>query len=135
MLTGAVLFVADLLRSITVPHELDFISASSYCGCESTGVVDVRATLRTDLTSRHVLIVEDIVDTGRTMRRLLGLVEDAGAASVAVCTLLDKPARRCEAVTVDYCGFAIDDHYVYGYGLDLNGKHRGLPHIAYVLRN
>ncbi len=135
VLTGAALFVADLVRALTVEHEIDFVRASSYRDCRSTGEVTIPASVQTDLTGRHILIVEDIVDTGRTMCRLLEHLQDAGAASLAICTLLDKPSRRCEPVSVHFCGFTIDDHYVYGYGLDLNGRYRGLPHIAYVPRN
>lgn len=135
VLKGSVVFLADLIRSITIPIDYDFVAISSYgADTRSSGVVRLLKDLDASIEGRHVLIVEDIVDTGWTLR-LSYLAENMKArkaASVKVCSLLDKPSRRQVDVGVDYCGFVIDDVFVIGYGLDYNGKYRNLPYVAVV---
>lgn len=133
ILKGAFVFLADLVRSISIPLTIDFVAVSSYgASTKASGVVRISKDLDESVENKHVLIVEDIVDTGLTLR--LGyLVENLRArkaASVRVCTLLDKPSRREAAVQLDYVGFVIPDKFVVGYGLDFNGQYRNLPYIA-----
>ena len=132
VLKGGVTFLTDLMRQITVPHEIDFMAISSY-GVgqrESTGAVRLIMDLKTDIAGRDVLIVEDIVDSGRTMDYLLRLFWARKPASLRVCTLLSKPGRREIDVPLDYVGFDIPDEFVLGYGLDLDEKYRNLPYVA-----
>jgi hypoxanthine phosphoribosyltransferase len=132
VLKGAVPFLTDLMRHITVPHEIDFMAISSY-GVgrrESSGAVRLIMDLQADIAARDVLIVEDIVDSGRTMDYLLRQFRARNPASLRVCTLLNKPSRREVDVPLDYVGFDIPDEFVLGYGLDLDEKHRNLPFVA-----
>jgi hypoxanthine phosphoribosyltransferase len=132
VLKGAVAFLTDLMRQITVPHEIDFIAISSY-GVgqrESTGAVRLIMDLKADIEGRDVLIVEDIVDSGRTMDYLLRTFWARKPASLQVCTLLNKPSRRVVDVPLDYIGFDIPDQFVLGYGLDLDEKYRNLPYVG-----
>lgn len=132
VLKGGITFLTDLMRKITVPHEVDFLAISSY-GVgqrESTGAVRLVMDLKGDIAGRDVLIVEDIVDTGQTMDYLLRLFWARQPASLRVCTLLDKPSRRTIDVSLDYIGFDIPDEFVLGYGLDLDEKYRNLPYVA-----
>jgi len=133
ILKGSAIFLADLIRSIDLPLDYDFVAISSYgADTRSSGVVRLLKDLDTSIEGRHVLIVEDIVDTGWTLR-LSYLVENMKArraASVKVCALLDKPCRRKVDVGVDYCGFVIEDYFVIGYGLDYNGRYRNLPYVG-----
>lgn len=136
VLKGAAVFLADLLRCIEVPADYEFVSISSYgSGTSPSGEVNVLSGVNASLKERHVLIVEDIVDTGWTLRmsRLAETILDQGALSVKVCALLDKPSRREVDVSIDYRGFVIDNHFVVGYGLDWNGCYRNLSYIG-VLR-
>ncbi|MBM3495083.1 MAG: hypoxanthine phosphoribosyltransferase, partial [Armatimonadetes bacterium] len=127
ILTGAVVFMSDLIRHICVPTEIDFMAVSSYgSGTSSTGQVRILKDVATPVQGRHVLVVEDIVDTGLTLRRLCRIVESRGPASLATCALLDKPSRRTTDVRVDYSGFTIPDTFVVGYGLDSAGYYRNL---------
>ena len=131
VLKGAVFFLADLMRHIEVPCEVDFMAVSSYGSATKTsGVVRIIKDLDTDLTDRHVLIVEDIVDSGLTLSYLMRNLESRGPASLAVCALLTKPARRAIEVPVRYVGFEIPDKFVVGYGLDFAERHRNLPYVA-----
>ena len=133
VLKGAFVFLADLARSISIPLELDFISISSYkSSTESGGIVNVVKDLECDVEGKHVLIVEDIVDTGWTLKMsyLADNLYARKAAGVGVCTLLDKPDRRQVAVELDYVGFVIPNKFVVGYGLDFNGLYRNLPFIG-----
>jgi hypoxanthine phosphoribosyltransferase len=133
VLTGAVVFVADLMRAVTGPVECDFIAVSSYGGgTRSLGVVTIRGDLVTPVVDRDVVIVEDIVDSGRTLAAVKSVLEARGSRSVRTCSLLDKRERREVAVAVDYVGFAIPNEFVVGYGLDLGGLYRNLPCIATV---
>jgi hypoxanthine phosphoribosyltransferase len=132
VLKGGVAFLTDLMRQITIPHEIDFLAISSY-GIgqrESTGAVRLVMDLRADIAGRDVLIVEDIVDSGRTMDYLLRLFWARQPASLRVCTLLNKPSRREVDVPLDYVGFDIPDKFVLGYGLDFDEKYRNLPFVG-----
>lgn len=133
ILKGGAMFMTQLAKYITVPMTMDFMVLSSY-GNEliSSGSVHIKKDLDDDITGKHVLIVEDIVDTGRTLYFLKDLLKDRQAASVRICTMLDKPARRIMPVEVDYTGFQIQDEFVLGYGLDYEQRYRNLPYIAYV---
>jgi hypoxanthine phosphoribosyltransferase len=132
VLKGGVAFLTDLMRRITVPHEIDFMAISSYGGqrTESSGVVRILMDLHADIAGRHVLLVEDIVDSGRTMDYLLRALQARNPASLRVCTLLNKPCRRVVDVPLDYIGFDIPDDFVLGYGLDFDEKYRNLPFIG-----
>ncbi len=132
VLKGGVAFLTDLMRQITIPHEIDFLAISSY-GVgqrDSTGAVRLVMDLKGDIAGRDVLIVEDIVDSGRTMDYLLRLFWARKPASLRICTLLNKPERRVIEVPLDYVGFDIPDKFVLGYGLDFDEKYRNLPHVA-----
>lgn len=134
VLRGATFFLADLARALTIPCAIDFMAVSSYGpGTESTGVVRILKDLDEPIAGRHVLVVEDIVDTGRTLGYLLSLLRRREPASLEVCALLDKAPRRIQHHTIAYCGFQIPDRFVVGYGLDYQQRHRTLPYVA-VLR-
>jgi hypoxanthine phosphoribosyltransferase len=132
VLKGGVSFLVDLMREITIPHEVDFLAISSYGKGqrESTGVVRILMDLGSSIEDRDVLIVEDIVDSGRTMNYLLRTLWARNPASLSVCTILNKPSRREVDVPLDYTGFDIPDEFVLGYGLDLDEKFRNLPYVA-----
>ena len=134
VLKGAVIFMADLMRNITIPCKIDFITASSYhAGTESSGTVSVTDELSVkDVHGYDILIVEDILDTGRTLQKLSDLFSKKGAASVKICTLLDKPERRDPSVTIrpTYIGAQVRNEFVVGYGLDYDQKYRNLPFIG-----
>jgi len=131
VLRGALIFTADLIRCLRVPARVDFIAISSYeDGTESSGVVRITKDLDDSIEGRHVLVVEDIIDTGLTLRYLLENLATRSPANVKVCALLDKPSRRRAAVEADYVGFTIGDEFVVGYGLDHAQRYRGLPYVA-----
>ena len=131
VLKGSVLFLADLMRHITVPHAIDFMATSSYgTAFESSGVVRILKDLDQSIEDRDVLIVEDIIDTGRTLDYLVRILRARRPASLEICTLLNKPARREVDVPVKYIGFDIPDKFVLGYGLDFQEKYRNLPYVA-----
>lgn len=130
ILKGSFYFLADLSRAIDLPVEIDFVALSSYASTESTGSVQFRMDLTADLAERDVLVVEDIVDTGRTLDALLGVLRERGPASLSVCTLLDKLERREIEVAVDHVGFNVPNEFVVGYGLDLDERYRNLPYIG-----
>ena len=132
VLKGAVIFAADLMRRLDSNVTIDFLRAASYQGSESTGEVVVRTIPETPLTGRHVLLVEDILDTGRTLAAVRRWARAQRPASLASATLLDKPSRRVEQAHAEYTGFTIDDHFVVGYGLDYEQRYRQLDSI-YVL--
>jgi hypoxanthine phosphoribosyltransferase len=134
VLVGAAVFTADLLRSITIPCFLDYVAISSY-GKEtrSSGVVRILKDLDESVESRHVIIIEDIVDTGLTLNYLLDMMRHRNVASVKVCSMLDKPSRRLTNVQVDYVGFEVPDEFVVGYGLDFAQRYRNLPYVG-ILR-
>lgn len=131
ILKGAFIFLADLSRRLTVRHQVDFMSLSSYGATATTsGEVRIIMDLRTFIRGKHVIIVEDIVDTGYTLRYLYQLLEAREPASLRTCVLLSKPDRRQVALTIDYLGFEIPDRWVVGYGLDFAERYRTLPYIA-----
>jgi hypoxanthine phosphoribosyltransferase len=134
VLKGGVVFLTDLMRQLTIPHEIDFMAISSY-GVgqrESTGAVRLLMDLQRDIQGREVIIVEDIVDSGRTMEYMLRTLWARQPASLRVCTLLNKPSRRVTDVPLDYVGFDIPDEFVVGYGLDCDEKYRNLGYIGVV---
>lgn len=133
VLKGGSFFMCELAKRITVPVSLDFMSVSSYGGdTKSSGVVRIVKDLDESLTGKNVLVVEDIVDSGRTLSYLLDMLRERGPVDVKLCTLLDKPDRRVVDVKVDYTGFQIPDEFVVGYGLDYDQKYRNLPYIGIV---
>ena len=135
VLKGSFIFLADLARHLTVPHHVDFIALSSYSrGAVSTGEVRLIMDTRTNVTGRHMLIVEDIVDTGYTLEYLLRTFRARQPASLRTCVLLSKPERRQVEVPTDYLGFEISDVWVVGYGLDYADRFRTLPYIAVLKR-
>ena len=133
VLKGGVFFMCELAKRITVPVSMDFMSVSSYGdGTSSSGVVKIAKDLDEALEGKDVLVVEDIIDSGRTLYYLLDILAKRHPNSMKLCTLLDKPERRVRDVTVDYVGFEIPDEFVVGYGLDYAQKYRNLPYIGVV---
>jgi hypoxanthine phosphoribosyltransferase len=131
VLKGAVLFVSDLMRQITVPCEIDFMAVSSYgSATRSSGVVRILKDLDGSIEGKHVLIVEDIIDSGLTLQYLMRNLRSRGPASIEVCSLLTKPSRREVEVPIRYTGFELPDRYAVGYGLDLAQRYRNLPYVA-----
>ncbi|HEX4216590.1 MAG TPA: hypoxanthine phosphoribosyltransferase [Candidatus Dormibacteraeota bacterium] len=130
VLKGAAVFAADLLRSLSIPAELEFVRASSYGGgTASSGKVKFAHLVEGPLTGRHVLLIEDIVDSGRTISVIAQQLRRSKPASIRIAALLDRPARRTEEVSIDFTGFSIPDRFVIGYGLDYAGLYRELPDI------
>ena len=130
ILKGATVFAADLLRSLSIPAELEFVRASSYpTGTSSNGRLKLAHMVEGTLVGRHVLLVEDIVDSGLTVNVITKRIRRMGPASLRIAALLDRPARRVVEVKIDFCGFVIPDRSVIGYGLDYAGLYRELPHI------
>jgi len=131
VLRGAVIFMADLARAISRPVTIDFIAVSSYgASTHSSGVVRIIKDLDEDVTGKHLLLVEDIIDSGLTLKYLYDNLKSRNPASVRICTLLSKPSRRKVDVPVDYNGFTIPDDFVVGYGLDFAEKYRNLPFVG-----
>ena len=132
ILRGGVVFLVDLMRSITVPHTLDFMAVSSYgIGARnSTGQARITLDLNTDIRDRNVLLVEDIIDSGFTLEAVLGFLGSRHPKSLKVCVLLDKAERRQTEVPITYSGFVIPDKFIFGYGLDVDEYYRNLPFIA-----
>ena len=133
VLKGGSFFMCELAKRITVPVSLDFMAVSSYGDAtKSSGVVKIVKDLDESIKDKDVLVVEDIVDSGRTLSYLLEMLKDRNPASLRLCTLLDKPARRVVEVKTDYTGFQIPDEFVVGYGLDYDQRYRNLPYIGVV---
>lgn len=134
ILKGGVMFLTDLMRHISLPHEIDFLAVSSYGkgARESTGNVRIDMDLTAQVIGKHVLIVEDIIDSGHTLRFVMDVMLARQPASLKLCTLLDKPSRRTIDIPIDYTGFQIEDKFVFGYGLDLDEKFRNLPFVGVV---
>ena len=133
VLKGGVFFMCELAKRITVPVSLDFMQVSSYGDAtESSGIVRIKKDLDDTMENKEVIIVEDIIDSGRTLSYLLRILKGRHPASIKLCTLLDKPERRVTDVEVDYCCFNIPDEFVVGYGLDYAQKYRNLPYIGVV---
>lgn len=130
LLTGTVLFLADLIRSINLPMRLDFMGVSSYAGGTVSRELVFTKELRLDVRGRDVLLVDDILDTGRTLAAALKKLRKLRPASIRTCVLLDKPSRRVEAIRADYVGFEIADLFVVGYGLDFAERYRNLPFVG-----
>ena len=131
VLRGAFIFMADLVRALPRPHTCDFLAVRSYGDAtETSGVVEITNDLGLPIEGKHVLLVEDIVDTGLTLKYLVGLLAARKPASLRICALLSKPSRRRVEVKVDFLGFEVPDVFVVGYGLDAAQKHRHLPYIA-----
>lgn len=131
VLRGSFIFMADLVRAITVPCRVDFMAVSSYgSGTTSSGQVKITKDLSESIEGRDIIVVEDILDSGNTLSYLFQLLQARHPASVRLCTLLDKPSRRTKPITADYTGFAVDDLFVVGYGLDYAEKYRNLPYIG-----
>ena len=130
ILKGSVVFLSDLMRQIDGPVSCDFLGVSSYEGTESTGIVRITHDPRDSLEGQHVLIVEDIVDTGLTLDYILRTLGVRNLESLKVCTLLDKPSRREVEVPVDFTGFEIPNEFVVGYGLDIDEYYRNLPYVG-----
>jgi hypoxanthine phosphoribosyltransferase len=133
VLKGACVFAADLMRQLSVEANLQFIRARSYSGTESRGQVDITLMPEIGVADRDVIVVEDILDTGRTTSAIMERLRGEGAMSVALCTLLDKPSRRVVPVRAEFTGFQIDDLFVVGYGLDCDERYRCLPDVRVLL--
>ena len=133
ILKGSIFFTCELAKRITSPVELEFMSVSSYgSDTKSSGVVKIMKDLDTSIEGKNVIVVEDIIDSGRTLSYLLENLQTRKPKTLRLCTLLDKPERRVTQVNVDYVGFVIPDEFVVGYGLDYDQKYRNLPYIGYV---
>jgi len=131
VLKGSFIFMADLVRNIDLPCDIDFMTVSSYGEkSQTTGAVKIVMDLKRDIEGRDIIIVEDILDSGLTLHYLLGILEARNPASIKLCTLLDKPSRRRVNVDVEYSGFSIPDEFVVGYGLDYAERYRNLPYIG-----
>ena len=133
VLKGCFVFMSDLVRSVTVPCSLDFMAVSSYKGTSSTGAVAIQKDLGQNIEGRHIIIVEDILDSGMTLNYLQSYLQNRNPASITIATLMDKPSRRKAPVYAKYSCFEIPDAFVVGYGLDYNEQYRNLPYIG-VLR-
>ncbi|MFC1959272.1 hypoxanthine phosphoribosyltransferase [Chloroflexota bacterium] len=134
VLKGGMLFLSDLMRNISLPHHIDFMAVSSYGANarQSSGAVRIEMDLHTDIANRHLIIVEDIIDSGHTLNYIMRILAARQPASVKICTLLSKPDRREVDIDVDYVGFEIPNKFVFGYGLDLDEYYRDLPFIGVV---
>lgn len=131
VLKGSFMFMADLVRAITIPCTVDFMSVSSYgSGTKSSGEVKIVKDFDNSIDGRHVIIVEDILDSGRTLSYLMKTLKARGAESIALCTFLDKPERRVVPVEVAYSGFRVPDSFIVGYGLDYDQRYRNLPYVG-----
>lgn len=131
VLKGGVMFLVDMARSLELTVEFDFMVVKSYVGTESTGKIEIVKDLEDPIEGENIILVEDIIDTGRTLSYLIEYLKAKNPASITVCTLLDKPERRVvDGVIPDYIGFVIPDEFVVGYGLDYNQKYRNLPYVA-----
>ena len=132
ILTGAFIFTSDLVRRLKMPVTVDFMQVSSYVGEISSGVLKIKKDLSYDIEGKDVLIVEDIVDTGRTLALLMEQLQKRNPASLKVCTAFDKPARRVNSFVPDYNGLTVPDEFIVGYGLDLDGEYRNYDDIRIV---
>ncbi|MBR2215410.1 MAG: hypoxanthine phosphoribosyltransferase [Selenomonadaceae bacterium] len=135
ILKGAVIFYTDLVRQIDLPVEFDFMIASSYGNSSlSSGNVKILKDLDYDIAGKHVIVIEDIIDTGHTMSYLRKILPARSPASVKICAFLSKPSRRQVDVAIDYCGFEVPDEFLVGYGLDYAGRYRNLPYVGVLKR-
>ncbi len=132
ILKGAYIFLADLSRAMSVPHTIDFMAVSSYgSSTKTSGIVRIMKDLDSPTFQKHVIIIEDIIDTGLTLKYITKVIQTRSPASLEICTLLDKSAHHPCSIVADYVGFKIPDHFVIGYGLDYDQHYRNLPYIAY----
>ena len=133
ILRGSIFFTTELAKRIELPMEIDFMTVSSY-GAEtvSSGVINIKKDLESSIEGKNVIVVEDIIDSGNTLSRLLQLFKSRNPKTLTLCTLLDKPARRETQVAVDYTGFEVPDKFIVGYGLDWDQRYRNLPYIGFV---
>lgn len=132
-LRGAILWMSDIMKNITLDTEIDFIVASSYgSGTTSTGLVKITKDIDTNIYGKNVIIIEDIVDTGTTLMRLVERLNDRNPKCIKVCTMLDKPSGRKVDFKADYVGFTVEDLFIVGYGLDFDQKYRDLPYVSYL---
>lgn len=135
VLKGSIVFMADLMRAVTIPVSIDFMAVSSYgAGTKSSGVVKIVKDIDIELAGKDLLIVEDILDSGMTLQYLKEMLSGRSPASIRVCTLCDKPSRRTAAVQADYVGFEVPDEFIVGYGLDYAEHYRNLPDIGVLKR-
>lgn len=132
ILKGSVMFMSELAKNVKNNVVLDFMEASSYEGTESTGNVKINKDIKNSIEGKDVIIVEDIIDTGRTLTYVLEYLKQKNPNSIKIATMLSKPSRRVMELNVDYIGFSIEDKFVVGYGLDYNEKYRNLPYIGYI---
>jgi hypoxanthine phosphoribosyltransferase len=131
VLKGSLVFLADLIRAMEMPVSIDLMEVSSYgAGTETSGQVRILKDLSKPINGRHVIVVEDIIDTGLTLNYLLKYLADKAPASISIVCLLDKPARRLAEIPIDYTGFSIPDRFVVGYGLDYDERYRNLPYVG-----
>jgi hypoxanthine phosphoribosyltransferase len=130
VLRGSIIFLCDLIREVKIPISLDFLSVSSYQGQTHTGVVRIIKDLDENIENKHVILIEDIIDTGLTLNYIVGMLRERKPASIKICALLDKKVRRIIDIPIDYKGFEIPDEFVVGYGMDYNQQYRNLPFIG-----
>jgi len=130
VLRGSIIFLCDLIREVKIPISLDFLSVSSYSGQSHTGVVRIIKDLDENIENKHVILIEDIIDTGLTLNYIIGMLRERKPASIKVCALLDKKVRRIIDIPINYKGFEIPDEFVVGYGMDYNQQYRNLPFIG-----
>lgn len=136
ILKGAFIFTSDLVRQMDFPLEIEFVRFSSYgSGTSSSGKIKAIQDIACDVSGRHIIIVEDIIDSGLTVKYMLGSLKEKKAASIKVCAFLSKPSRRKTNINIDYLGFSVPDKFIVGYGLDCNQKYRNLPDICYIPAN
>ncbi len=132
ILKGSVMFMSELAKNIKSSVALDFMDVSSYDGKESTGTIKINKDIRDSIEGKDVIIVEDIIDTGRTLTHIKEYLKQKNPNSIKIATMLSKPSRRVMELEVEYIGFAIEDKFIVGYGLDYNEKYRNLPYIGYI---
>ena len=135
VLKGAAIFAVELAMQVKPNVRFDFIEISSYSGTESTGVLKVNKDLKADIEGKDVLIVEDIIDTGRTLKYLRDYLLSKNPNSLKICTLINKPSRRIMEVPIDYNGFDIEDIFIVGHGFDIDEDYRNIPYIGYIEKN
>lgn len=130
LLRGGIMFATDLIRNLNCPVEVDFLTTSSYGFSDtSSGNVNILTDLRTDIEGKDVLIIDDIIDTGKTLYKVRDFLKTKNPNSIKICTMLDKPSRRDADISVDFCGFEVDDLFIVGYGLDYKNFYRNIPYI------
>ena len=132
VLSGSVVFCSDIIRKLKIDFEIDFIRVASYKGKKAFGKIKFLCDTVLDIKGKDILLVEDICDTGKTLSYVKDLFFKKKVSSVKFCVLIDKKIKKCKDIKIDYCGFKIDDDFVVGYGLDYNGKYRGLPYIGVI---